>query len=77
MPTTSDRLPFVQQSIKYFLRQDYPNKELVVVEDGSEAMTGLVPDDPQVRYVHLPLRRAPRAKPLELRGASSLRATSL
>jgi glycosyltransferase involved in cell wall biosynthesis len=62
MPTTSDRLPFVQQSIKYFLRQDYPNKELVVVEDGSEAMTGLVPDDPQVRYVHLPGTRTLGAK---------------
>jgi len=62
MPTTSDRLPFVQQSIKYFLRQDYPNKELVMVEDGSKPMTDLVPDDPQVRYVHLPGSRTLGAK---------------
>jgi len=62
MPTTSDRLPFVQQSIKYFLRQDYPNKELVVIEDGPQSIRDLVPDDPQVRFVHLPGARTLGAK---------------
>lgn len=54
MPTTSHRWRFVQQSIDYFQRQTYPNKELLIVDDGSEPMVNVVPDDPQVRYVHLP-----------------------
>jgi len=57
MPTC-DRRPFVARAIRYFLRQDFPNKELVIVDDGTDAVRDLVPADPQVRYVRLP-RRAP------------------
>lgn len=53
MPTTARRRLFVPQAIRYFLRQDYPNKELLVVDDGPEPMADLVPEHPQVRYVRL------------------------
>ena len=35
MPTF-DRRAFVPQAVRYFLRQDYPAKELVVIDDGPE-----------------------------------------
>jgi glycosyltransferase involved in cell wall biosynthesis len=52
MPT-ADRRVFVPQAIQYFLRQDYPNRELVVVDDGADAVADLMPPDPRVRYVRL------------------------
>jgi glycosyltransferase involved in cell wall biosynthesis len=30
---TANRRRFVPQAIRYFLTQDYPNKELIVVDD--------------------------------------------
>lgn len=53
MPTTARRRLFVPQAIRYFQRQDYANKELVIVDDGPEPIAEIVPDDPQVRYVRL------------------------
>lgn len=35
MPTRNRRL-FVQQAIRLFQEQDYPNRELVIFEDGDE-----------------------------------------
>jgi glycosyltransferase involved in cell wall biosynthesis len=52
MPT-SDRPAFVTQAVRYFLAQDYPAKELLVVDDGAEPIDGLLPDDPAVRYLAL------------------------
>src|SRR4029453_19349055 len=52
MPTR-DRRPFVAQAITYFRRQDYPCRELVVVDDGDDAVGDLVPVDPGIRYVRL------------------------
>ncbi len=52
MPTR-DRRPFVAQSIAYFLRQDYPATELLVVDDGMDPVKDLVPPDDRVRYVRL------------------------
>jgi ADP-heptose:LPS heptosyltransferase/glycosyltransferase involved in cell wall biosynthesis len=52
MPT-ADRRAFVAQAIRYFLRQDYEPKELIVVDDGREAVGDLVPADERVRYVRL------------------------
>ncbi len=62
MPTTSARRVFLPQAIRYFLRQDYPKKELLVVGDGDESIRGLVPESDLVRYVHLPDRQALGAK---------------
>lgn len=61
MPT-ANRRRFVPQAIRYFLRQDYPNKELVIVDDGADSVSDLVPADPQVRYVRLTGRRTLGAK---------------
>jgi glycosyltransferase involved in cell wall biosynthesis len=52
MPT-ADRRPYVAQAIRYFQRQDYPNLELLIVDDGADAVADCVPDDPRVRYVRL------------------------
>jgi O-antigen biosynthesis protein len=52
MPT-ADRRRFVAQSIAYFLRQDYPTRELLVVDDGADRVSDLVPADPRIRYVAL------------------------
>ncbi|HVF29203.1 MAG TPA: glycosyltransferase [Pyrinomonadaceae bacterium] len=52
MPT-HDRRRFIAQAIRCFLRQDYPNLELLIVDDGSESIAARVPEDPRVRYVRL------------------------
>lgn len=52
MPTYNRRL-FVPQAITYFLRQDYPNKELVIVDDGTDTITDLIPTDERIRYIRL------------------------
>jgi glycosyltransferase involved in cell wall biosynthesis len=50
MPT-ADRRRFVPRAIQHFLRQTYPARELVIVDDGAEPVRDLVPDDPRIRYV--------------------------
>jgi glycosyltransferase involved in cell wall biosynthesis len=52
MPTYNRR-PFVTQAIAYFLRQDYQHKELIILDDGTDAVSDLVPLDRRIRYVHL------------------------
>lgn len=49
MPTR-DRPEFALQAVRYFLDQDYPNKEMVVIEDGTATLAGRMPDDPRIRY---------------------------
>ncbi|MEL6631541.1 MAG: glycosyltransferase [Bacteroidota bacterium] len=53
MPTCNRRR-FISRAILYFLRQDYPNKELFIVDDGEEEIADLIPDHPEVRYVKIP-----------------------
>jgi glycosyltransferase involved in cell wall biosynthesis len=55
MPT-HNRRAFVAKAIEYFLRQDYPARELVVLDDGDDKVADLVPAGPSVRYVALPER---------------------
>ena len=52
MPTYNRRL-FVPQAIRYFLRQDYPHRELVIVDDGSDVVADLIPSQAQIRYIRL------------------------
>jgi hypothetical protein len=52
MPTRDHR-PFVAQSIWYFLRQSYPHRELIVLDDGDDPVDDLVPEDERIRYVRL------------------------
>ena len=54
MPTRNRRA-FVGQAIAYFQRQDYPARELIIVDDGDDPVGDLIPpDDPRIRYVALP-----------------------
>lgn len=63
MPTTSGRRDFIRQSIKYFRRQDYANRELLIVTDGPDSIGELLPsNDPQIRHVHLSGQRTLGAK---------------
>jgi len=50
MPT-KDRRAFVAQALYYFEQQDYPNKELIVVDDGDDMIVDLVSQRPYVRYI--------------------------
>jgi O-antigen biosynthesis protein len=61
MPT-SNRPAFVRQAVHYFLRQDYPNRELVVVDDGDRSVRGLLPQDCRIRYFRLHRRMPLGAK---------------
>jgi len=65
MPT-HDRRPFVGRAIEHFLRQDYPHRELIIVDDGADAVRDLVPDlgseTPRIRYLRLESRRTLGAK---------------
>jgi len=54
MPTTGDRRRFLPQAIKCFQRQTYPNLELVILCDGEDDMSDLIPgDDERIRYSYL------------------------
>ena len=61
MPTFNRR-QFVPLAIAYFLRQDYPNRELIILDDGDDAVRDLVPDDERIRYVRLDGRMSIGAK---------------
>lgn len=52
MPT-HDRRAFVPQAVGYFLRQDYIGRELIVVDDGTDPVQDLMPDDARIRYLRL------------------------
>lgn len=49
MPT-HNRRPFVERSLVYFARQDYPNRELIIIDDGDDAVGDRIPADPRIRY---------------------------
>ncbi len=55
MPTYNRR-PFVERSIRLFLAQDYPNSELVIVDDGEDDVDDLIPAGAPIRYMHLAKR---------------------
>ena len=61
MPTF-DRRVFVPQSVSYFLRQDYPAKELIIVDDSPEPVSDLLPADPRIVYHRLETRTVLGAK---------------
>jgi glycosyltransferase involved in cell wall biosynthesis len=62
MPTM-DRRVFVPRAIEYFRRQDYPARELVILDDGRDPVTDLVPDDdPAIVYRRLDHRLVLGAK---------------
>jgi glycosyltransferase involved in cell wall biosynthesis len=56
MPTC-DRRAFVPAAIRNFLAQDYPNLELLILDDGADAIADLVPPDARIRYLRLPVKK--------------------
>lgn len=61
MPTCNRR-GFVPQAIRYFLRQEYAPKELIVIDDGSDPVHDLLPVDARIRGVRLGEKRTVGAK---------------
>ena len=51
MPT-ANRQKFIPLAINYFLEQDYPNAELVIIDDGLESAARLIPDNPKICYFY-------------------------
>jgi hypothetical protein len=61
MPTF-DRRAFVPRAIAQFQNQDYPNKQLIIIDDGTDPIADLVPEDSRVRLIRLPRRMSVGAK---------------
>ncbi len=61
MPTY-DRRRFVPRAIAQFQNQDYPSKELIIVDDSTDPIFDLVPNDPSIRLIRLPRRMSVGAK---------------
>lgn len=53
MPT-SDRPVFVEQAVRYFLRQTWDRRELVVIDDGERDIGDRLPSDPRIVHVRIP-----------------------
>jgi len=58
MPTTGERRRFLPQAIRGFQRQTYPNLELVILCDGEDDMSDLIPrDDERICYFYMGRQR--------------------
>ncbi len=53
MPT-ANREQFIPSAIQLFLKQDYLNKELIIVDDGLNSIEHLVPENNSIKYFRLP-----------------------
>lgn len=51
MPT-ANREKYIPFALNYFSQQNYPNKELVIIDDGKRSIKALIPDNPQIRYYY-------------------------
>ena len=61
MPT-ADRPLSVLQAIRHFLAQDYPNKELIILDDGQKAAADSACSDQSITYMRLDTKLALGAK---------------
>lgn len=52
MPT-KDRRDFIPIAVDSFLRQSYPEKELIIIDDGSDVISDLLPLHQNVRHIRL------------------------
>lgn len=52
MPTYNRRA-FIPHAIRYFLRQDYENKELIIIDDGTDNIKDLIPECAIISYFRL------------------------
>jgi glycosyltransferase involved in cell wall biosynthesis len=55
MPT-ANRRAFIPQAIQHFLAQDYPERELLVIDDGEDCIADLIPQGDTIRYLRLDRR---------------------
>lgn len=53
MPT-ANREKFIPYALDNFLKQDYPNAELVIIDDGKKSILPLLPTDPRISYFYTP-----------------------
>jgi glycosyltransferase involved in cell wall biosynthesis len=51
MPTFNRR-SYIPRALRCFFAQDYPNLELVVLDDGSDPIQNVLPDDPRIKYFY-------------------------
>lgn len=51
---TANRQKFLPLAIKYFLAQDYPNAEMVIIDDGINSAAALIPENPKIKYYYYP-----------------------
>lgn len=51
MPT-ANREQYAPLAINYFLEQDYPNAELIIIDDGKNSVAHVIPDHPQIWYYY-------------------------
>ncbi len=61
MPT-AERRSYVPHAIRYFLNQDYPHKELIILDDGEDRVADLIPAIPTIRYFQTNRRNSIGAK---------------
>ena len=50
MPTYNRR-EYIPHAIRFFLKQDYPNKELVIVDDSDTSSEDIIPSNSNIRYL--------------------------
>lgn len=62
MMPTANRRSYVPRAIAHFLSQDYPERELIIVDDGPDKIMDLMPDDNHIRYIGLDQRTPLGAK---------------
>jgi len=51
MPT-ANREKFIPLAIDNFLKQDYNNSELVIIDDGAQSVSSLIPNNSKIRYFY-------------------------
>jgi glycosyltransferase involved in cell wall biosynthesis len=51
MPT-ANREKYISYAIRYFLQQNYPNKELIILDDGLKPVDRFIPSVPQIKYYY-------------------------
>ena len=49
---TYNRREFISRSLQYFRQQDYPNLELIILDDGEDCVKDLIPCDSRIRYLY-------------------------
>jgi hypothetical protein len=52
MPTYN-RPEFINHAVHQFLEQNYPNKELIIIDDSDNSIKSLIPNNSQIKYVYL------------------------